>query len=135
MHVSGSQRAPLQIAELVEHEQRVAAGAAKVTIVGAGFLLPVSWALAPIHIEHDHLRCPPLMYLVDPLAGQISQRGEVLGPTEPFRLEPAHLAGRSGKAGDRPVADHPAHRRVVTQSLGVVHILIAGEPAKYRLPQ
>jgi hypothetical protein len=73
--------------------------------------------------------------LVDPLAGQIGERGKVLRPAEPLRLEPAHLAGRGGEASNRTVADHPAHRRVAAQSLGVVHILVAGEPAKYRLPQ
>ena len=62
------------------------------TIVGAAFLLPVSWALARIHIENDHLRRPPLMYLVDPLAGQISQRGEVLGPS-------TAISSRTGPSG------------------------------------
>ena len=36
---------------------------------------------------------------------------------------------------DRPVADHPAHRRVAAQPIGVIQILIAGEPPEYRLPQ
>jgi hypothetical protein len=29
----------------------------------------------------------------------------------------------------------PAHRRIVTKTLGIVHILIAGETAEHRLPQ
>jgi hypothetical protein len=32
-------------------------------------------------------------------------------------------------------ADDPAHRRIVTKTLGIVHILIAGETAEHRLPQ
>jgi hypothetical protein len=35
-------------------------------------------------------------HLVDPLAGQIGERGKLLRPAEPFRLEPAHLARRLG---------------------------------------
>ena len=53
VHVARPQSAPLQIAELVEHEQRVIAGAAKMAVVGAAFLLAVGRALARIHVEHD----------------------------------------------------------------------------------
>src|SRR6516165_2350789 len=34
---------------------------------------------------------------------------------------------------NRPITRHPAHRRVAAQSLGVVHVLIAGQPPEYRL--
>ena len=37
--IAGEQRTSLQIAELVEHEQRMIAGAAEVTVVGGAFLL------------------------------------------------------------------------------------------------
>jgi hypothetical protein len=40
MDVTRSQSAPLDIADLVEHEHRVIAGAAEMPIVGAAFLLP-----------------------------------------------------------------------------------------------
>jgi hypothetical protein len=56
VHVARTQRTPLQIAKLVEHEQRVVAGAAEMAIVGAAFLLAVGRALARIHVEHNHLR-------------------------------------------------------------------------------
>jgi len=69
------------------------------------------------------------------LAGQIGKRGKVLRPCQPLRLEAAHLAGGGGAPRNRSATDHPPHRRIVAQSLGVVHILVAGEPAKYRLPQ
>jgi len=104
--------APLDIAELVEHEQRVITGATEVAIVGAAFLLAVGRALARIHVEHDDPRRSPLVHLVDPLAGQIREGGKVLGPAQPVRLEPAHLAGRGGKPGDGPVPHRPAHRRI-----------------------
>src|SRR5205085_8889437 len=71
VHVAGPQGATLDIAKLVEHEQRVIAGAAKMAVVGAAFLLAVGRALARIHVEHDRLRRSPLLNLVDPLAGQI----------------------------------------------------------------
>ena len=32
-------------------------------------------------------------------------------------------------------ADNPAHRRIVAQALGVVHVLISSNAAEYRLPQ
>ena len=55
MDVARSQRTPFDIAELVEHEDRVVAGAAEMPVIGAAFLLPVGRALARIHVEHDGL--------------------------------------------------------------------------------
>jgi hypothetical protein len=75
------------------------------------------------------------VHFVNRLAGQIGERGKVLRPAQPLCLETAHLAGRGGKPGDRSVADHPAHRRVAAQPVGVVHILIAGQPPGHRLAQ
>src|SRR6516162_5760165 len=135
MDVTGSQSAPLDIAELVEHEQWVIAGTAEMAVVGAAFLVTVGRALARIQVEHDDLRRSPAVHLVDPLARKIGESSKVLGSAQPLRLEPAHLAGRSCRPSDRPVAHYPAHRRVATQSLGVVHVLIAGRPPEYRLTQ
>ena len=104
-------------------------------VVGAAFLLAVGRALARIHVEHDDPRRSPRVYLVDPPARQIRESGEVLGPGQPLRLEAAHLAGRGGRPGDRPVADHPAHRRIAAQPVGVVHVLVAGQPPEHRLAQ
>ena len=44
VHVAGAQGAPFQIAELVENEQRVIAGATEMPVVGAALLLPVGRA-------------------------------------------------------------------------------------------
>ena len=52
VHVARPQGAALNIPELVEHEQRMIAGAAKVAVVGAAFLLAVGRAFARIHVEH-----------------------------------------------------------------------------------
>jgi hypothetical protein len=67
MHVPRSQGAALDIAELVEHKQRMVTDAVKVAIIGAAFLLAIGRALARIHVEHDGLGRSPPVYLVDPL--------------------------------------------------------------------
>jgi len=46
-----------------------------------------------------------------------------------------HLAGRGGPTHRCSAADNPAHCWVAAQPLGVVHVLVAGEPPEYRLPQ
>ena len=51
--VTGPQRAPLQVAELVEQEQRVIAGAAEVAVVGDAILDAVRLADAVVHVEQD----------------------------------------------------------------------------------
>jgi hypothetical protein len=135
VHVAGPQRAPLQVAELVEHEQRVIAGAAEVAVVGAAFLPAVRLADAAVHVEHDHRVRPARMNPVDPGAGEIGQGGEVRLAGQPARLEPPHLAGRGGPAIQPATIDHRAYRRIMRQALGVVHILIAGEAAEHGLPQ
>ena len=57
-----------------------------------------------------------------PRAG-LRQSSEVLGRREPLRLEAPHLTRRRRAALRRFAADNPAHRRIVAQALGVVHIL------------
>src|SRR5262249_36325275 len=52
-----------------------------------------------------------------------------------MRLEAPHLTRRSRAPLRRFAADNPAHRRIVAQALGVVHILVAGKATKYRLPE
>ena len=67
--------------------------------------------------------------------GRSARAARFSGRLSHFGLEAAHLAGRGGRPVDRPVADHPAHRRIAAQPLGVVHVLVAGQPPEYRLPQ
>src|SRR5690242_20472240 len=50
-------------------------------------------------------------------------------------LEAPHLTRRSRAALRRFAADNPAHRRIVAQAPGVVHILVSGKATKYRLPE
>ncbi len=87
MDVSEPQGAPLQIAELVEHEHRVIAPAAEMAVVGAAFLFAVGRALARIHVQHDDPRLTPLVHRLDPLARQISEGGEVHRTGQLFGLE------------------------------------------------
>ena len=121
----GPQGAALQIAKLVEHEQRVIAGAPEMAVVGAAFLFAVGRALVRIHVEHDGPRRSPLVHRVDPLAGQSGESGEVRRTGQPLGLEAPHMAGPGSPTHWRLAADHPAHCRVAAQPLGVVHVLVA----------
>ena len=78
MDVAGTEGTALQIAELVEDEQRVIASTAEMAVVGCALLPAVGRADAGIHIEHNDLRRPTAMNTVDPPAGQIGECGKVL---------------------------------------------------------
>src|SRR5262249_35995956 len=72
---------------------------------------------------------------VDPLARQVGKSSGVLGRREPLRLKAAHLARRGRAPVRRVAANDPAHRRIMAQTFGVVHILVPGEATKYRLSE
>ena len=57
------------------------------------------------------------------------------GRREPSRLEATHLACGRSAAGSRLAADDPTHRRIMTQPLGVVDVLVSGQPPEHGLPQ
>src|SRR5271157_3074106 len=63
--------AAFQIAKLVEHEQRMIAGATVMAVPDAHLLLAVRRTNALIHVEHDASWRTTTMNAVDPLAGQI----------------------------------------------------------------
>jgi hypothetical protein len=78
-------------------------------IEGAAFLLAIGQALARIHVEHDGLRRLPPVHLADPLTGKIGERGKILEPAQPLRLEhPIWLAG----ATEPEIARSPTTRRI-----------------------
>ena len=133
--VAGPQDAALQVAELVEHEQRVVAGAAEVAVPGRALLLAMGRALGAVHVEDDAVRRPALVHPVDPGAGQIRERREVRLGRQPLGLEAAHLAGRGRRPVETLAADDGAHRRIAGEPLGVVDVFVAGEPAVDRLAQ
>src|SRR3954454_4376224 len=97
MYVARPQDTTFDIAELIEHEQRVIASTSEMTVIGAAFLFAIGRAFARIHVEDDGLRPSPPAHLVDPLTRHIGKRGKVLGSAQPFCLEAAHLAGRGGR--------------------------------------
>ena len=75
------------------------------------------------------------MRLVDPLAGEVHQRAQVLAGAEGLGLEAADLAGRGGALVSGPAAHHGSHGGIDAQALGVVDILVAGQSAVDRLPE
>jgi hypothetical protein len=120
--VARPQRAPLQIAELVECEQRMIAGAGEMAIIGTALLGAVRLADAAVHVEHDGGLRPARMHPVDPGAGQIGQRREIGLAGQPPGLEAGHLAGRGRCAVKTLPAHHGAHRGIVGETFGVVDV-------------
>src|ERR1039458_4479400 len=53
MNVAGSKGASFQIAELVEDEQRMVAGAPEVAVVGRVLLIAETRADTGVHVQHD----------------------------------------------------------------------------------
>ena len=78
MDVAGAQVAPFQIAELIEHEQRMIAGTPEVPIVSCAFLVAMGRADEAIHVEDDHLRRMAVINLIDPHPVHVSQGVNVL---------------------------------------------------------
>jgi hypothetical protein len=68
VNIAGAQGVALQIAELVEHEQGMIAGAFVMAVPGAQLLFAVRRADARIHVEHDASGRTAAMNLVDPSA-------------------------------------------------------------------
>jgi hypothetical protein len=124
-----------QIAELVEQKQRMVTGAAIMAVPDAHLLFAMGRTDARIHVEHDAARRTPSMNEIDPLSRKIGKGRKVLFGGEPSSLEAAHLARWGGTAMSRLTADDPAHRRIMAQTLGVVHIFVSGKAAKHGLPQ
>src|SRR5262249_26749085 len=123
--VAGTQHAAFQIAELVEQEQWMVKGAAIVAVPEAHLLLAMGGTGARIHVEHDAARRTAIMDLIDPLSRKIGKGGKVLFGGEPSRLEAAHLARRGRAPKSYLATNNPAHCRIMTQTLGVVHIFVS----------
>jgi hypothetical protein len=73
VHIAGAERAAFQITELVEHKERVVAGAFVVAVPDAQLLLAMSRTDAGIHIEHDASRRTTSMSAINPLAGEVGE--------------------------------------------------------------
>jgi hypothetical protein len=67
---------------------------------------------------------------VDPASRQVSQRHQVLGPSQHLSLEAPHLAGGCGLLRYGATADNPTHCRITSQTVGIVHVLVAAKAAE-----
>jgi hypothetical protein len=131
--VTWPQRASLQITVLVEHEQRMVAGAREVPVVGRALLRAVGRAHAAVDIEHQRCSRPSCLDAVDPVPGQVGECSEVPLLGHRARLEAAHLARGRGLLCHGTPTDDPSHRRIRSEAVGTVHVLVAGEAPEHRL--
>ena len=67
--------------------------------------------------------------------GRVRERLQVGVGRQPLGLEAPDLAARSGRTIEPVTANDRSHRRIVREPLGVVDILIAGEPTEDRLAE
>ena len=135
MDVARSQETALQVAVLIEHEQRVIARAAEVAVPGRALLLAMGRALGAVHVENDAFGRLPCMHPVDPGSGQVHERLQVGVGRQPLGLEAPDLAARSGRTIEPVTANDRPHRGVAGEPLGIVDILVAGEPTEHRLAE
>ena len=75
--VARPEERPIEIAEVVEHEQRVVAVTAEVSVPRRALLSSVGWALGTIHVENDAVGTFAGVDLVDPSAGESHEAREV----------------------------------------------------------
>ena len=135
VHVTGPQGTPLHVAVLVEHEERVIAGAGEVAVVRRRFLRAVRRAHAAVDVEHECRPRPPCLHAIDPPPREIGQRREVLLLGHRARLEATHLARGRGVVRHRAPADDPAHRGITPEAVRIVHVLVPGEAAEHGLAE
>jgi hypothetical protein len=131
--VARTKCAAFQVTELIEHEQRVIADAAEMAVVSGPFLLAEGGADAGVHVEHDPLHGTASVNPVDPAPGQVSQGGQVRLLHQHLGLKPTHLAGGGCSLRHGPATHHPAHGWISAKPVGIVHVLVPGEPPKHGL--
>jgi hypothetical protein len=94
---------------MIEHEQRMIAGAPEMAVIGRAFLAAMDRANGTVHIQDDGLELLTSMHRVNPHARQIGKGSEVVILRQKLGLEPAHLAGGCAATLDGLAADNPAH--------------------------
>jgi len=116
----------------------VAAGAAEVVLITAAFLVALGRALGsrsnPGRARRSSegvvgARCRSIAQ-ADPQ----EQPGSPARPADWVSKRPIWLAEAAPPIGARPPTTQ-RRRRIAAHPLGVVHALVAGQPAEYRLPQ
>src|SRR5262245_49058674 len=60
---------------------------------------------------------------------------ETTNPPQGIYIETPYLTWRCRRAQSRLAADDPAHRRIMAQAFGIVHVLVSGKPPEHGLPQ
>ena len=93
--IAASQHRSLQVAILIEQEQRVIAHALEVPVIGRALLTAVGLTDGAVHVENQCFQRLSLMHRVDPATGKIHERREILFCAENVRLKPADLASRA----------------------------------------
>ena len=129
--IAAPQHGTFEVAELIEHEQRVVTGTLEVPVVGRALLLSIGLADRAIHVEDQLFGRLAPMDLVDPLAGKIHQRREVAAGVDNLRLKAANLTGGSSPFVRQrcSATNHMTHGRIDRQPLGIVHVFIACQSA------
>jgi len=114
MHVAGAKCAAFQVAVLIEDEERMVACAAEVPIPNAALLIAMRRAYARVQIEHHAAALAVFGNLVDPMAREIGERGEIFRSCQPVGLKSPHLTRQRAQAFRGFAADDPAHGWVVS---------------------
>jgi len=89
MDIAGTHEALRQVAERVEAEERMVAGATEAPVVSRGLLTAVGRALGAVHVQGDGLRRVATMDPVDPHPSrrETAQCRQVLIRRQPLRFE------------------------------------------------
>jgi len=95
-----------RLAELTEHEQRVIAHAAEMTVPSRALLCAMGRADRTVHDQRDPLGRLAFVNLVDPPPRQVRQRSTIVGRCQHFGLETSHLACGPGLGIHSPPADY-----------------------------
>ncbi len=118
MDVAGAQGTPFQIAELVEQEQGMLAGASEVSVVGRALLLAVCRADAAVHVEDDPRRQATVRCV---LRGQ-GYASVLMAAEQGFRSEDqpveAPISGEARDPGESAGFRVPPHRGTVLGRTG-----------------
>src|ERR1039458_3845514 len=110
------------------------AGAGEVAVVSGAFLIAIGLAHTRVHVEYDAVQRTAAVHPVNPSPTEIGERDKVLTIRKPIRLEASHLAGGGCLLRCSTTANDPAHRRIATEPVGVVHVLVSSDTPKHRLP-
>ena len=133
--IAMTQGTAFQHPELVEHKERMVAGAVEMPVPGGALLLAMGRADRAVHVQRDVLQPAAIMKPVDPLAVQIGQRLPVLGHGQRLGLEPTHLRGRGSLRVNSTAPHDLTHDRVEGETVSIVNILVARQPTIDRLPK